>query len=96
MSETLDLILRRKIPAFGVCLGLQGIVEYFGGALDVLALPMHGKPSVIANHGGRLLAGLPKRFKPGDRVRFRFQLHDDGMAVLSSVEPAGADQGGKP
>jgi Cu(I)/Ag(I) efflux system membrane fusion protein len=41
-------------------------------------------------------SGLPKRFKPGDRVRFRFQLHDDGMAVLSSVEPAGADQGGKP
>ncbi|OHB32135.1 MAG: anthranilate synthase component I [Phenylobacterium sp. RIFCSPHIGHO2_01_FULL_69_31] len=65
MSETLDLILRRKIPAFGVCLGLQGIVEYFGGALDVLALPMHGKPSVIANHGGRLLAGLPKRFTVG-------------------------------
>jgi anthranilate synthase len=65
MSETLDLILRRAIPAFGVCLGLQGIVEHFGGALDVLALPVHGKPSVITNHGGRLLAGLPERFTVG-------------------------------
>jgi anthranilate synthase len=65
MSETLDLILRRGIPAFGVCLGLQGIVEYFGGVLDVLPLPMHGKPSVIANHGGSLLVGLPERFTVG-------------------------------
>ena len=65
MSETLDLIFRRGIPAFGVCLGLQGVVEYFGGALDVLAMPMHGKPSVITNRGGRLLAGLPERFTVG-------------------------------
>ncbi|QUP55660.1 efflux RND transporter periplasmic adaptor subunit (plasmid) [Ralstonia syzygii] len=41
-------------------------------------------------------AGLPKGLKPGDRVRFRFHLDKDGMAVLSSVAPAGADQGGKP
>lgn len=65
MSETLDLILRRDLPAFGVCLGLQGIVEYFGGALDVLAQPMHGKPSLVRNLGGRLLAGLPERFTVG-------------------------------
>jgi anthranilate synthase len=62
MLDTLHLIMRRGIPAVGVCLGLQGIVEYFGGALDVLPLPMHGKPSIITNHGGRLLAGLPERF----------------------------------
>lgn len=39
--------------------------------------------------------GLPKDLKPGDRVHFRFHLDKDGMAVLSSVEPAG-DAGGKP
>ena len=41
-----DLVLevaRRGIPIFGVCLGLQGIVEAFGGTLDVLGYPMHGK-----------------------------------------------------
>jgi len=65
MSETLDLIIRRNLPGFGVCLGLQGMVEHFGGALDVLAQPMHGKPSMVRNLGGRLLAGLPDRFTVG-------------------------------
>ena len=36
MNETLDLAIARSLPVFGVCLGLQGIVEYFGGALDLL------------------------------------------------------------
>jgi anthranilate synthase len=65
MRETLDIILRRGIPIFGVCLGLQGIVEYFGGALDVLDVPMHGKPSVIRASGNRLFGGLPEQFTVG-------------------------------
>lgn len=65
MAETMDLLARRRLPTFGVCLGLQGMVEYFGGTLDVLPLPVHGKPSVVTNHGGRLMAGLPKQFMVG-------------------------------
>jgi anthranilate synthase len=65
MRETLDLLLKRRVPIFGVCLGLQGIVEYFGGALDVLDTPMHGKPSVIRASGNRLLGGLPSEFAVG-------------------------------
>jgi anthranilate synthase len=65
MRETLDLLLKRRIPIFGVCLGLQGIVEYFGGALDVLDVPMHGKPSVIRASGNRLFGGLPSEFTVG-------------------------------
>lgn len=53
------------LPLFGVCLGLQGIVEYFGGELGQLATPMHGKPSVIRTLGGQLLDGLPKEFRAG-------------------------------
>ncbi len=41
-------------------------------------------------------AGLPKGFKPGDRVRFRFHLNSDGMPILSSVEAATSAQGAKP
>lgn len=42
-------------------------------------------------------SGLPKGFKQGDRVRFRFHMDMDGAAVLSSVEPAtAAAAGGKP
>ena len=53
------------LPLFGVCLGLQGIVEYFGGELGQLDTPMHGKPSAIRIVGGQLLDGLPKEFRAG-------------------------------
>jgi len=53
------------IPVFGVCLGLQGMVEAFGGELGVLDYPMHGKPSVVTNTGQGVFAGLPERFKVG-------------------------------
>jgi anthranilate synthase len=65
MRETLDLLLQRRIPVFGVCLGLQGIVEYFGGALDVLDVPMHGKPSIVRASGNRVFGGLPDEFAVG-------------------------------
>ena len=41
-------------------------------------------------------AGLPKGLKTGDRIRFRFHLDKDGLAILSAVEPAGTPQGAKP
>lgn len=47
LNETIGLCLERKLPIFGVCLGLQGIVEYFGGTLDTLSYPQHGKSSKI-------------------------------------------------
>ncbi|HSP67906.1 MAG TPA: anthranilate synthase component I, partial [Bryobacteraceae bacterium] len=42
---------KRGIPVFGVCLGLQGMVEAFGGELGVLDYPMHGKPSTVTHRG---------------------------------------------
>jgi anthranilate synthase len=65
MAETLDLIVQQRLPVFGVCLGLQGIVEYFGGALGVLDVPVHGKPSLVRVIGGRVLDGLPHDFTVG-------------------------------
>jgi len=65
LDETLRLALARGLPVFGVCLGLQGIVEHFGGALEVLPAPVHGKPAEVRVLGGRLLAGLPARFRAG-------------------------------
>ncbi len=48
LSTTLSFLEKNKIPGFGVCLGLQGMVEYFGGELGVLGYPLHGKPTPIA------------------------------------------------
>ena len=53
------------VPVFGVCLGLQGMVEAFGGELGVLDYPMHGKSSMIRNHGLGVFAGLPEEFRVG-------------------------------
>jgi anthranilate synthase len=47
LSTTIDAMIARKVPIFGVCLGLQGLVEHFGGELGILDYPMHGKPSPI-------------------------------------------------
>ncbi len=43
VPQTVGALLYRKIPIFGVCLGLQGIVEAFDGQLGVLNYPQHGK-----------------------------------------------------
>lgn len=53
LSKSIELLMKHQIPGFGVCLGLQGMVEHFGGTLGVLSYPMHGKPSEIAltRHG---------------------------------------------
>jgi anthranilate synthase len=58
-------LAKRGIPVFGVCLGLQGIVEAFGGTLDVLAYPMHGKGSQVHHRGEGVFHGLPSPFRVG-------------------------------
>jgi anthranilate synthase len=56
---------KRGIPIFGVCLGLQGIVEAFGGTLDVLEYPMHGKGSLVNHNGRGVMHDLPSPFRVG-------------------------------
>lgn|ERR1719203_883981 len=48
LSDSIELLTKYGIPGFGVCLGLQGMVEHFGGELGVLGYPMHGKPSKVS------------------------------------------------
>jgi anthranilate synthase len=57
--------VRLGLPVFGVCLGLQGIVEAFGGDLDVLDYPMHGKRSMVRHRGVGVFEGLPEEFQVG-------------------------------
>ena len=55
----------RGLPVFGVCLGLQAMVEHAGGDLSLLPTPAHGKPGRIIRlspGGDGLLAGLPAEF----------------------------------
>ncbi|MEI2580056.1 anthranilate synthase [Scytonema sp. PRP1] len=67
VPETVQACLRRQIPIFGVCLGLQGIVESFGGELGVLNYPQHGKSSRISvsDSNSVLFKNLPESFCVG-------------------------------
>jgi anthranilate synthase len=65
VPELVRTAVRLGVPVFGVCLGLQGVVEAFGGELGVLDYPMHGKPSDVHHHGVGVFEGLPEEFQVG-------------------------------
>ena len=90
VPKTVAALVRRELPTFGVCLGLQGIVEYFGGTLGVLDYPMHGKTSRITVTGGRLFAGLPAEFAAG-RYHSLFAIRETLPSAL--VATAASDDG---
>lgn len=52
-KATIEKARQRNLPVFGVCLGLQALVEAYGGRLSQLEIPVHGKPSRIriVKHG---------------------------------------------
>ena len=47
------------IPQFGVCLGLQGMFEAFGGRLKLLDVPRHGKTWQLVHEGDLLFDNIP-------------------------------------
>ncbi|CAN7210899.1 anthranilate synthase [Rhizobium sp. LjRoot254] len=65
-KATIKKARARKLPIFGVCLGLQALAEAYGGELRHLAIPMHGKPSRIrVLEPGIVFSGLGKEVTVG-------------------------------
>ena len=81
LAGTIRMALDAGLPIFGVCLGLQGIVEYFGGTLALLPRPFHGKSSTVHCNGGAIFSGLPKTFYAG-RYHSLFAVRETLPAVL--------------
>ena len=52
-----------KIPLLGICLGHQGIGEYFGATLARAQKPMHGKLSEIIHDNDPIFNGIPDKIK---------------------------------
>src|ERR1700676_1574180 len=65
IAKTIDTALGKRLPIFGVCLGVQAIGEYFGGQLGQLGQPAHGRPSQVQVRGGRLMQNLPNEIVIG-------------------------------
>lgn len=88
LDETIAMCLKLNLPIFGVCLGLQGIVEYFGGSLAILDYPMHGKKINVVTTASKIFVGLEDKFIVGlyhslhaDKATFPPQLN-----VIASSE----------
>jgi len=54
-----------KLPIFGVCLGHQVIVQYFGGKIGHAPEPMHGKPSRVTHNQKGIFAGVENPLQAG-------------------------------
>jgi anthranilate synthase/aminodeoxychorismate synthase-like glutamine amidotransferase len=63
LMEIIDKF-HQKYPIFGVCLGMEALVEYFGGTLKFVE-PVHGKSSAISHNGKGIFEGLEKDFMAG-------------------------------
>lgn len=55
----------RRLCIFGVCLGHQAIIQYFGGQIIHAPYVMHGKPSMIEHTGTGIFAGLENPMQVG-------------------------------
>jgi anthranilate synthase len=81
VGGTLAASVERQLPVFGVCLGLQGMVEHFGGELGVLPYPMHGKGSEVFVRDSQLFDTMPATFQAG-RYHSLFAIRDKLPPVL--------------
>jgi anthranilate synthase component 2 len=54
-----------KLPIFGVCLGHQVIVQYFGGKVGHAPEPVHGKPSRVTHNTKGVFAGVENPLQAG-------------------------------
>jgi len=61
---TLDVIENNPgLPLLGICLGMQAIVQSFGGKIVRAPGIVHGKQDSISHTGESLFYGIPQKFK---------------------------------
>ena len=65
VADLVRSVAKLGIPQFGVCLGLQGIVEAFGGKLEVMEVPRHGKYWRLEHDGSALFDGVAQSARVG-------------------------------
>jgi len=63
--QPLVQLARGKVPLFGVCLGLQAIVQALGGKVDSAGEVVHGKSAWIEHDGSGMFTGLSQPLQVG-------------------------------
>jgi len=53
----------KKVPLFGICLGFQAMMEYFGEKVKPLQEVMHGQASEVNHDGKTIFRGIPQNAK---------------------------------
>jgi len=56
--------IHQRLPVFGVCLGLQALVEFFGGKIEKKN-PQHGKKDEVWVDQQTIFEGLPSKIEIG-------------------------------
>lgn len=101
LSAIIEKSRAAHLPIFGVCLGLQALVEYFGGNLSQLDEPVHGKVSEIflEENSGFLFNDIASPFEagryhslfanpdsfPDDQLRITARTHDGVIMAIEHV-----------
>lgn len=83
-----------RVPQFGVCLGMQAMVEAFGGSLRVLSQPVHGKSSMVHHDGKTIFQGIVNPMEVGRYHSLAAERMPDALTVSATTidHPAGLPQ----
>jgi len=83
-------IIPKRIPAFGICLGMQFIASFFGGKVVKSCFPVHGRTVNVLHRGDDLFKGINKRFKAARYNSLEvITINNELMRVLGREEKTG-------
>lgn len=87
-------VIRRyynKLPIFGICLGHQALIEFFGGKIVHASQVRHGKVSLISHEGTDLFEGVAS---PCPVMRYHSLMADkEGFPLELEITAMSLDDG---
>ena len=87
-----EVLLAGSVPVLGVCLGMQGLVTTYGGAVERVE-PAHGEVAEVSHDGAGLFAGIPS---PYAAVRYHSlaatRVPDDLVVTATCPGPDGTGE----